>query len=195
MNHALPRPAARERAARPTDRRPAAAASGFTLVEIIVAMFVIGLLAALVVPRLSVLRGAALDASARQLAHRIRFLREDAALRGRWVRLVIDPARGSYRAGVLVRTSEGARFVESDAPLFRATRLPADVGIDIAGSGVTATIDGLPAAIFAPDGWADPAVIHLDDGAGSVFTIAIDPVSTRPRILAGRLDPRDLARP
>jgi len=175
-------------------RRPAppGGASGFTLIEIAVTLALVGLLSALVVPRLSTIGSASLDASTRRLVQRIRYLREDAALRGRWIRLVVDPRLGTYRATVLVDGSGGARFVDDDSPLYRATRLPESVGIDLSGPGVVASEDGLPSTLFSPDGWADPAVLHLDDGRGRAWTIAIEPALARPRVLEGRLDSRDL---
>ena len=180
------------RAASQPPRAACAEAAGFTLIEILTTLALIGLLATLVVPRLSALRGVSLDASTRKLAQHIRFLREDAALRGRWVRLVVDPSRGTYRGTVLVEGTAGARFVDDDAPLYRATRLPDSIAIDIAGPGIVATAEGLPATLFSPDGYADPAVLHLDDGTGRAFTIAIEPATSRPRVIEGRIDARDL---
>ncbi|MFM8411703.1 MAG: GspH/FimT family pseudopilin [Alphaproteobacteria bacterium] len=171
---------------------PAARARGFTLIEILVTLAIVGLLSALVVPRLSSIGSASLDATTRRLAQRIRYLREDAALRGRWVRLVVDPARGTYRATVLVEGSGGARFVDDDSALYRATRLPDALSIDLSGPGVVASSDGLPSTLFSPDGWADPAVLHVDDGRGRAWTVAIEPAVSRPRVIEGRLDTRDL---
>ncbi|MFM7142469.1 MAG: Tfp pilus assembly protein FimT/FimU [Alphaproteobacteria bacterium] len=171
---------------------PAARARGFTLIEILVTLAIVGLLSALVVPRLSSIGSASLDATTRRLAQRIRSLREDAALRGRWVRLVVDPARGTYRATVLVEGSGGARFVDDDSALYRATRLPDALSIDLSGPGVVASSDGLPSTLFSPDGWADPAVLHVDDGRGRAWTVAIEPAVSRPRVIEGRLDTRDL---
>lgn len=171
---------------------PPAGATGFTLIEILVTLALVGLLSALVVPRLSTIGGASLDASTRRLAQRIRYLREDAALRGRWVRLVVDPVQGTYRGAVLVEGSGGSRFVDDDSPLYRATRLPDSISIDLSGPGVVANVDGLPSTLFSPDGWADPAVLHVDDGRGRAWTLAIEPATSRPRVLEGRLDTRDL---
>jgi general secretion pathway protein H len=169
--------------------------TGFTLLELVLALAVIAMLAALIVPRLSVLRGAALDASARQLATRIRFLREEAALRGESIRLAIDPASGRYAAAVLVETSTGARFIEKDEPLYRATVLPQSIGIELVGPGVVRTVDGLPSTVFSPDGYTDPAVVYLDDGAGGAFTIVIEPAVTSPRVFDRRVDASELLSP
>ena len=70
--------------------------------------------------------------------------------------------------------------------------VPDSIAIDIAGPGIVATAEGLPATLFSPDGYADPAVLHLDDGTGRAFTIAIEPATSRPRVIEGRIDARDL---
>ena len=89
---------------------PPEASRGFTLLELALAIALIGLLVTLVLPRLGILGGVSLQATARQLASRIQLLREDAALRGRWVRLSFDPQTGRYGAEVYVDTSSGGRF-------------------------------------------------------------------------------------
>jgi len=158
---------------------------GFTLLELALAVALIGLLATLVLPRLGVLGGVSLQASARQLASRIELLREDAALRGRWVRLSFDPPTGRYGAEVYVDTSSGARFVAEDAPLFRTVQLPESIRLDLDGPGLTTTSEGHPAALFSPDGYTDPLVVRLTHGADDVFSIVVEPARSRPRIVEG----------
>jgi prepilin-type N-terminal cleavage/methylation domain-containing protein len=179
----------------PSPRAVRAGAAGFTFLEIVLVLAIVGLLASLVVPRLGVLRGVALDSSARQLANRIRYLREEAALRGDWIRFSVDPVRGGYGAEVLVATSSGSRFVDGEGPLFRWTELPQSVAIELGGPGVLRTANGLPAAVFAPDGYADPAVVQISDESGSAFSIVVEPAATQPRIVDGRIDPREIATP
>jgi prepilin-type N-terminal cleavage/methylation domain-containing protein len=166
-----------------------ARARGFTLLELALVMALIALIAALVLPRLAALRGAALDASARQLAARVRYLREEAALRGQWIRLAVDARRGLVQTAVLVETQSGdAEFEPDPNPLFRTIALPDAIEPELVGPGVQATSDGLPSTLFAPDGFAEPAVLHLDDGRGRALSIAIDPALPAPRILEGRVD-------
>lgn len=168
--------AARARA----ETRPPA---GFTLIELAVVMGLIGLLVAFVVPRVGVLSSAALDSSARRLATRVQFLREEAAIRSRWIRLAINPQRGTYRAEGLVPAAGGVRFAPIDTPLYREIVVPEPIQISIEGPGVTASSDGYDTTLFSPDGYADPALLWLDDGAGRRVAVVIDPVATRARIL------------
>ena len=164
---------------RPALRR----ASGFTLLELAVVLGLIGLLVAFVVPRIGVLSSAALDASARRLATRVQFLREEAAIRSRWIRLAVDPRRGTYRAEGLVPAAGGVRFAPLDTPLYRETRIPEPIRVSLEGPGVTTSVDGYSTTLFSPDGYADPALLWLDDGAGRRVAVVIDPVSTRAPVL------------
>ena len=165
-------------------------ARGFTLLELALAIALIGLLVTLVLPRLGIVGGVSLQASARQLASRIELLREDAALRGRWVRLSFDPQSGRYGAEVYVDTSSGGRFLADDAPLFRTVTLPDAVRIDVAGPGLTTTREGYQAALFSPDGYTDPMVVRLANGPDDVYSIVVEPARTRPRIVEGAVDVR-----
>jgi type II secretory pathway pseudopilin PulG len=170
---------------------------GFTLLELGLTLALIGLLVALVLPRLGVLGGVSLQASARQLASRIQLLREDAALRGRWVRLSFDPQGGRYGAEVLVETTTGPRFIAAEEPLFRPVSLPQPIQLDVAGPGLVTTHDGHPAALFAPDGFTDPLVVRLGAGPGSadVFSIVVEPARSRPLVVERWVDVRAVAEP
>jgi prepilin-type N-terminal cleavage/methylation domain-containing protein len=177
-------------ARRRASRQRAARELGFTLLELAVAVALIGLLATLVLPRLGVIGSASLQASARQLASRIELLREDAALRRRWVRLSFDPPTGRYGAEVYVDTSSGPRFVAEDAPLFRTVELPGSVQLDVSGPGLTTTAEGYPAALFSPDGYTDPMVVRLGRGPDDVLSIVVEPARARPRVVEGAVEVR-----
>jgi type II secretion system protein H len=176
--------------ARGCPRREQNGSRGFTLLELMVAIALIGLLVTLVLPRLGILGGVSLQASARQLASRIELLREDAALRGHWVRLSFDPQNGRYGAEVFVDTSSGGRFLPDDAPLFRTVTLPDAVRLDVSGPGLTTTREGYQAVLFSPDGYTDPLVVRLANGPDDVYSIVVEPVRTRPRVVEGAADVR-----
>lgn len=161
---------------------------GFTLLELALVLALAGLLLTLVLPRLGLIGSAALDSSTRQLATRLRYLREEAARRSTWVRVVFDPRERTYQAEVLVQTTAGPQFVADPSPLYRRVRLPDSIGLDVTGPGRVATGDGRPAAILHPDGFADPVVIHLDDGAGREQSIVVEPIATRPAVYDRRVE-------
>lgn len=169
-----------------SDRRSAARTEhGFTLLELAVTCALIGLLVTLVMPRLGLLGGVSLQASARQLASRIELLREDAALRNRLVRLSFDPLHGRYAAAVLVDAHDGngARFVADDAPLYRTVKLPESIRLELDGPGVRNTTEGQPAVIFSPDGYADPLVVRLSLDAQQTWSVVVEPARPRPRLV------------
>src|SRR5438105_2523939 len=60
---------------------------GFTLLELSVVLFIIGLLVTIALPRLGDLSGARLESSARRLAALVRYLGGEAAFSGRLYRL------------------------------------------------------------------------------------------------------------
>jgi len=166
---------------------------GFTLIELAVVLALIGLLVLVVAPRLEVVSGVALDTSARRLAARVRYLREEAALRGQWIRLAFDVRAGTYQAAVLQPTQNGARFIDDASPLFRRVTLPGEIRLDVAATNPDTTLDGQPAAVFSPDGFTDPLVIHLDDGRGRTTSIVVEPAVTQPRVVDEYVDVRSLA--
>ena len=174
---------------------PPEASRGFTLLELALAIALIGLLVTLVLPRLGILGGVSLQASARQLASRIQLLREDAALRGRWVRLSFDPQTGRYGAEVYVDTSSGGRFVADDTPLFRTVAVPEAIRLEVIGPGLATTQDGHLAALFSPDGYVDPMIVRLSGRGDDVYSIVVEPARSRPRIVEGDVDLRSAAGP
>jgi prepilin-type N-terminal cleavage/methylation domain-containing protein len=174
---------------------PPGAARGFTLLELALAIALIGLLVTLVLPRLGILGGVSLQASARQLASRIQLLREDAALRGRWVRLSFDPQTGRYGAEVYVDTTSGGRFVPDDTPLFRTVAVPEAIRLEVIGPGLTTTRDGHLAALFSPDGYVDPMIVRLSGRGDDVYSIVVEPARSRPRIVEGDVDLRTATGP
>lgn len=165
---------------------------GFTLLELALVLALAGLLLTFILPRVGLIGSAALDASTRQLSARLRFLREEAARRGTWVRVVFDTTDRSYQAQILTQTTTGPEFVSDPSPLYRRVRLPDPIGLDVAGPGRIATGDGRPAAILHPDGFADPVVIYLDDGRGREQSIVIEPTSFKPAVFDRRVDVSDL---
>lgn len=160
-------------------------AHGFTLLELALVLALIGLIATLVVPRLDVLSGAELDSTSRSISQRIRYLREEAARRGVWIRMIVEPANGIVRAEEGVESLEGWSFVPGEGPWYQPLRIPESLRVDLDGPGVRATPEGYPAALFAADGFADPAAFRLVDESGRVVSILVEPARTRPRIVDG----------
>lgn len=73
-------------------------AAGFTVIEILVALVIIGLVTAMVVPNLGAfVPRARLDAAAKLLAANIDFLRSEARIQGKRYTLELDMDRGMWR--------------------------------------------------------------------------------------------------
>ncbi len=161
---------------RPTS--PLANSTGFTLLELAVVMFIVGLLIAVAMPRLTDLAGARLEASARRLATLARYLSGEAVFRGRLYRLHYDVDRHVYWVTVLTTSQQGAEFVDEESPLAQPVHLPPAVvfaDVDVPDVGRVST--GQVYTHFYPHGYADPTVIHLRDQSAQVVTVMIPPLT------------------
>jgi type II secretion system protein H len=156
---------------------------GFTLIELVVVIVVLGVMIALIAPRLGDIGDADLKRSARHLTGTIRFLRDEAQAKKKVYRLVFDIEGGHYWAEVLTvspeKTAEFKRVqtvIESEGNL----------------SGQTTFRDVHPVShpddpfiLFTPDGWVEKTFIHLRNGDGKEFTLVVRPLTGDTELLEG----------
>jgi type II secretion system protein H len=179
---------------------------GFTLVELLAVMLILGLLAAIAVPGLSTLGARPLRAQAARLAADLEFARVRSVLLGVPHRVVIDLDGGAWHVEWLVTQAEAlGQDAQSDpsagqaydpkqrldlsaprgeTPEYRP--VPAQVGQAsvLEDQLVFSRIDtsegpvnrGTVAVGFERDGTADPVRIVLADGRGHVVAVDVQPL-------------------
>src|SRR5438046_452691 len=111
---------------------------GFTLLELSLVLFIVGLLVVVAVPRLGDLRGARLETSARRLAALVRYLNGEAAFRSQLYRLNYDLDKPTYWVPVLAVNQTTPEFITDASPLTRPVQLPASVAfvdVQVPGAG------------------------------------------------------------
>ena len=150
---------------------------GFTLIELMIVIVVLGVMLMLVIPRLGELGEANLKRSARHLTGMIRFLRDEAqAKKVSQLRLRFDVTEGKY-------------WVEWCEPVLNTTnceikRYSSAMATEGTLSGQTTFRDikvpshpDDPYIEFTPEGWVERALIHLRDGEGRDFTLIVNPLT------------------
>lgn len=161
---------------------------GFTLIELAVVIVVLGVMIALVAPRLGEIGEADLKRSARHLTGMIRFLRDEAQAKKTVYRLRFDIQSGRYWAEALAVTPE--KTAE-----FR--RVQSEIGSEGNLSGQTTFRDVRagshpddPFILFTPDGWVEKTFIHLRDGDGKEFTLIVRPLTGDTELREGDAEER-----
>jgi type II secretion system protein H len=156
--------------------------TGFTLVELLIVIVVLGLMLALAIPKLGELGEANLKRSARHLTGMVRFLRDDSQAKKAVYRIKFDIQNGHYWAEILTQTSE--KIVEFKR--YQSTMVD-----EVSLSGQTTFRDVQvashpddPYILFSPNGWVEHALIHLRDGDNKDFTLIVNS-------LTGNTDLRD----
>lgn len=133
-------------------------ASGFTLLELLVVLALLGLLAGVVLPRLTTPGiASAADRTVRELANALATARNDAIFRNRESRLVLDVARRLY--AVDGRASE---------------RLPGDLSVTIEASEPEVAGDGTAAIRFHPDGSSSGGTIVVQSPEGARHALRVN---------------------
>ena len=165
--------------------RPTAAA-GFTLLELAVVLFIIGLTLALVTPHVGGLRGMLLKSEVRRLAGRIAFISDRAASHKLVMRLTFDLDSNRYFVSQLDPYAAMPTFVPDSQPGDTPIMLPRSVELrDVTVENIGTLSRGTVSCNFYPEGYADATVIHLGDEWGEIFTLAIDPLTGRVAIGRG----------
>ncbi len=136
---------------------------GFTLIELIVVMLLLGIAAALVAPHLSpFFRGRVLNSEARRLLALTRYGQTRAVAEGVPVLLWIDAKQSSY--GLTTQSASGeqddraSRFTV-DSTLTIEVFLPDPLLVSEDNDERLGVPDGLPAIRFMPDGFFDEASV------------------------------------
>lgn len=169
----------------PISRAGNSTEAGFTLVELVVVVVLVGLLLGLVVPRLSGFGEDRLDATARRIAGMTRHIYNEAALTGQEHRIRIDLKQ---------QRIEGLRL-EEDGELTvlsgngRGAELPEDVRfVDVDLVGVKKVTDGRIETRVLPVGWLDETVIHLRADEKRVVSLHLQPLTGMTEIRDGYID-------
>ena len=163
--------------------------AGFTLLELTVVLFIIGLLVTIAIPHLGNTSNARLDATAHRLAATVRYLSGEAALRNRPYRLNYDLDKHIYWITTLVTTQDHAEFRNDLSPLSRPVQLPPSITFaDIQTSGVGRISTGRLSTHFQPQGYADPTVIHLRNQQSRTITVLIPALTGEARIYEGYVE-------
>ncbi len=162
---------------------------GFTLLELSLVLFIIGLLVTVIVPRLGDLSGTRLESSARRLAALVRYLNGEAAFSSQLYRLNYDLDKRIYWVSVLAASRDATEFIPDDSPLARPVQLPPSitfVDVHVPSAGRVRT--GQVYTHFYPQGYTDPTVIHLRDQHSRIVTVTIPPLPAEVGVYEGYVD-------
>ncbi|MDD5225229.1 MAG: prepilin-type N-terminal cleavage/methylation domain-containing protein [bacterium] len=166
--------------------------SGFTLIELSIALLLLTLMFSIAIPRFSELTEVNLRSSARQLAAMMRFLYAEAGFKKTYFSLIFDLSTQSYwvEAPRLNPETKEIQMVEiSDQSLILRRKLPAGIRFrEIKIGSQEALHDGKAEMHFFPGGYADPASIHIQDRKEREFTLFLIPLSGRVLVQAGNLE-------
>jgi prepilin-type N-terminal cleavage/methylation domain-containing protein len=167
-------------------RGSAGGRKGFTLVELVIVIVILGIMATLIVPRLGEIGEANLKRSTRHLTGMIRFLRDEAQAKKIRLYLRFDVPGGRYWAEAPVITSE--KTVEY-RPLSSAISGEGSLSGQTTFRDVTVgSHPDDPYMLFTPDGWVEHALIHLRDGDDRDFTLLVKPLTGNTELLEGYIE-------
>lgn len=159
---------------------------GFTLLELAVVIFVMGLVMMIAIPYLGGLKGSELRSAVRRLASRSNYLCEEAGAQKVLLRLSFDLNNNRYFVTRLDPFAAKPVFTAERGPAGDIVYLPDGVRLrDVWVEGVGTMTRGVAVTQFYPGGYVDATVIHLINSRGEVFTVGIEPASGHVAISRG----------
>ena len=156
---------------------------GFTLIELVAVMAIIGIMAAMLVPKLPDVGGWRMKSAARKMSMSISAVYSKAATSKLVYRLTVDMAENSYYVSLLNTDGE---FEKKDIMFAKETKLPDGLSFDsvqIPGQG---KLTGGQAHIhFFPMGMAEYSAVHIKGRGDAVMTLIVAPLTGRVEITDG----------
>jgi len=166
------------------------ASPGFTLLELAVVIFIMGLMLTLAMPYLGGFRQAALKSQARRMAGRATYLFDEATGHKLVLRLIFDIDNNGYAVAQLDPYAVKPVFAPDNSMAGHPVMLPSEIRIrDVTVEGIGTLNRGTTATTFYPEGYVDATVVHLEDASGDVMTLELSPLTGQVAIIAGDVMP------
>jgi len=155
------------------------AAAGFTILELMIVILIIGAITGIAIPRMSAVLATDLKAAARKLGGGIQFCFNEAVIKQASVRLMFDLERGEYWLTYLAVSGSTGEFVQVPNRIFKRQKLPAGIYFKnfTTPHNMETVFSGEEFITFYPTGYAEQAVIHLASDHGEVYTILVKPLT------------------
>jgi general secretion pathway protein H len=170
------------------------ASPGFTLLELAVVIFIMGLMLTLALPYLGGFREAALKSQARRLAGRATYMFDEATGHKLVLRLIFDLDNNGYAAAQLDPYAVKPVFAPDTTMSNRPVMMPAAIRIrDVTIEGIGTVNRGVVATNFYPEGYVDATVVHLEDASGDVMTLEFSPLTGQVAIISGDVMPAGMS--
>jgi prepilin-type N-terminal cleavage/methylation domain-containing protein len=148
---------------------------GFTLLEILVVILIIGAFFFVAVPKLQDLTEVNLKSASRNLSATIKYLYNEAAFKKNIYRLAFDVENGEY----WIETFQENEYVVSEEPSHKRRQLPTGVYfkdvITERSQNKNPLDEEREFILFLPTGFVEPAVIHLYTDSERYYTLATKP--------------------
>jgi prepilin-type N-terminal cleavage/methylation domain-containing protein len=166
----------------------AGCSAGFTLLEIAVVLFLMGLIMVIALPYIGGYTNGQLKSASRRMAGRATYLFDEASARKLVIQLVFDMDNSLYFVMVADPYAPQPTFFPDLSPSGARVKLPDQVRIrDVTVEGIGTLSRGTVATQFYPEGYVDATLIHLIDNKGRIMTLRIDPLTGRVNIANGDL--------
>jgi prepilin-type N-terminal cleavage/methylation domain-containing protein len=163
---------------------------GFTLLELAVVIFIMGLMLSIAMPYLGGFRQAALKSQARRLAGRANYMFDEATGHKLVLRLIFDLDNNGYAAAQLDPYAVKPVFAPDTTVSGHPVMMPPDIRIrDVTVEGVGTLNRGVVVTNFYPEGYVDATVVHLEDASGDVMTLEFSPLTGQVAIISGDVMP------
>jgi len=168
---------------------------GFTLLELAVVIFIMGLMLTLALPYLGGFREAALKSQARRLAGRATYMYDEATGHKLVLRLIFDLDNNGYAAAKLDPYAVKPVFAADASVSGQPVMMPPAIRIrDVTIEGLGTVNRGVAATTFYPEGYVDATVVHLEDASGDVMTLEFSPLTGQVAIISGDVMPTGMTK-